>query len=468
MNGRPNLKAHRKAKRTGGSEDRLNFRHVRNKVNSLCRSKHKLFIQNLGIEVNSNPKKFWSYVKSKTGSRVIPPDMIYNGVKLSSPDAQASGFNEYFHNSVWLRANVCPVYKGKGDKHCTSNYRPISLLSIVSKVAERSIHNHIMSVIGDSIYTNQHGFMEGKSTVTQLTQVFQHIDNSGQVDTLYLDFSKAFDRVPHHLLLQKMKVYGFNGSLLKWFTSYLSGRKQRVSISGSLSELLPVTSSVPQGSILGPLLFLLYINDLPLCTRFSKVALFADDLKSSKKILSRQSCIELQSDIDSMYKWSQLWQMDFNVIKCYIISFTRSKNPILFDYTMNGVPLQRIDEIRDLAVIITSSLSWNNHIDNIISKAARISGLIKRTLGWHASSQTKYIMYCSLVRPLLEYCTVVWSGTSRKNIKNIEKIQRSMTRYVFNYAEVDYKDRLLMTNILPLSMRHEYTDIVFFWKSFIR
>ena len=97
---------------------------------------------------------------------------------------------------------------------------------------------------------------------------------------------------------------------------------------------------------------------------------------------------------------------------------------------MNGVPLQRVDEIRDLGVKITSnSLSWNNHIDNIISKAARISGLIKRTLGWHASSQTKYIMYCSLIRPLLEHCTVVWSGTSRKNIKNIEKIQRSMTQY---------------------------------------
>ena len=157
--------------------------------------------------------------------------------------------------------------------------------------------------------------------------------------------------------------------------------------------------------------------------------------------------------------------MDLNVIKCYIIFFTRSKNHILFDYTMNGVPLQRVDEIRDLGVIITSSLSWNNHIENIKCKATRISGLFKRTLGWHASSQTKYIMYCSLVRrPLLEYCTVVWSGTSRKYMKNIGKIQRSMTRYVFNYAEVDYKDRLLMPNILPLTMRREYTDIIFFWK----
>ena len=133
------LKAHRKAKRTGGSEDWLNFRHVRNKVNSLCRSKHKLFIQNLEIEVNSNPKKFWSYVKSKTGSRVIPPDMIYNGVKLSSPDAQASGFNEYFHTTFSNPLNAtCNDHDT--DPHQDLNYIIVTELEVTGILQKLNVN----------------------------------------------------------------------------------------------------------------------------------------------------------------------------------------------------------------------------------------------------------------------------------------------------------------------------------------
>ena len=134
----------------------------------------------------------------------------------------------------WLKANVCPVYKGKRDENCVNNYRPISLLSVVSKVAERCIYNNVIFVMDKSIFKGQHGFMKGTSTTTQLTQIFhligESVDNHGQVVALYLDFSKAFDRVPHHLLLHKIKMTGFNGNLLKWFTFYLSGRKQRVTI----------------------------------------------------------------------------------------------------------------------------------------------------------------------------------------------------------------------------------------------
>ena len=183
------------------------------------------------------------------------------------------------------------MYKGKGDKNCVDNYRPIFLLSVVGKVAERCIYSNVISVMGESIFKGQHEFMKGKSTTTLLTQIFhligESVDNHGQIDALYLDFSKAFDRVPHHLLLHKIKMYGFNGNVLKWFTSYLPGRKQRVTISGSTSEWLSVTSGVPQGSILGPLLFLIYVNDLPLCVKDTIVVLFADDCKCLKNIHNR-------------------------------------------------------------------------------------------------------------------------------------------------------------------------------------
>ena len=261
-----------------------------------------------------------------------------------------------------------------------------------------------------------------------------------------------------------MKLYAFNGNLLKCFTSYLSGRKQRVTISGSTSEWLSVTSGVPQGSILGPLLFLIYVNDLPLCVKYTIVALLADNCKCLKNIHNTQLCIELQHAIDSLFECSQKWGKDFNILKCYIISFNRSMNSIVFNHTMNAVPLKRVDTVCDLGITITNSLSWNKHIESIISKASRMSGLVKRTLGWHSSTRTKYIMYFSSVRRLLVYCTPLWSGTSRKNMKFLETMQSSMTRYMLHYADTDYKDRLLQLNMLPLTIRGEYEDIVFFWK----
>ena len=201
-------------------------------------------------------------VNKSCGHDDISPILLKCFPQYLSPSL-CSLFNRSLRGGVlpndWLKANVCPVYKGKGDKNCVNNNRPISLVSVVSKVAERCIYNNVISVMDESIFKGQHGFMKEKSTTTQLTQIFhligESVDNHGQVVALYLDFSKAFDRVLHHLLLHKMKMSGFNGNLLKWFTSYLSGRKQRVTISGSTSEWLSVTSGVPQGSILGPLFF---------------------------------------------------------------------------------------------------------------------------------------------------------------------------------------------------------------------
>ena len=182
----------------------------------------------------------------------------------------------------WKLANVVPVFK-KDNKDYTENYRPISLLSIVSKVLERCILMQIKHNLSQLINKCQHGFLRGKSCVTNLLEVFDYIgrslDNGEQMDTIYLDMSKAFDRISHVKLFIKLENYLFSGSLLKWFQSYLTGRRQRVTVLGATSNTLPNSSGVPQGSILGPGLFLLYVNDLPSSVKTSQVAMFADDTK---------------------------------------------------------------------------------------------------------------------------------------------------------------------------------------------
>ena len=156
--------------------------------------------------------------------------------------------------------------------------------------------------------------------------------------------------------------------------------------------------------------------------------------------------------------------MIFNISKYFIVTFTRLKNPVSFYYSMNGVALKRVTELQDLGVTLDSALQWNIHIKNIISKANRVSGLIKRTLGWHAPQDTKFILYSSLVRPILEYCSPLWGGLNQKYTKSIERLQRTMTRYICGYSKAEYNERLLHLHLAPLSLRRDQNDVIFFWK----
>ena len=182
--------------------------------------------------------------------------------------------------------------------------------------------------------------MKGRSTVTQLLQVLHDIQKSvikgKQVDMVYLDFEKAFDKVPHDLLIGKLQSFGIYGNLLKWLNSYLTNRQQRVVLEGKSSSWLEVTSGVPQGSILGPLLFILYINDMSLKFRHSTIALFADDSKCYRRITKVQNCQELQDDINHLFKWSVEWGMSFKIEKCFVLSINQSNQHQPFKYTMNG------------------------------------------------------------------------------------------------------------------------------------
>lgn len=223
----------------------------------------------------------------------------------------------------WKDANLVPIHKSDS-KSLVSNYRGISILDVPSKLLARQVYSKIFGIISSYIAQWQHGFLPGRSTVSQLAQVVHQfakaLEMRQQVDVIYLDFSKAFDQVPHEKLLFKLECLGIKGPLLAWFRSYLSGRRHRVVTDNEASDFLPVTSGVPQGSILGPLLFLVYINDMPgVISGDTSLPLFADDSKCFRLILCQDDGDKLQEDLNKLFEWSRIWGMEFNVKKCKVL-----------------------------------------------------------------------------------------------------------------------------------------------------
>ena len=268
-----------------------------------------------------------------------------------------------------IKSNVTPVPK-RDSRENVSNYRPISLLSIISKVMERCIHNRVYPILSALINKTQHGFLKKRSCVTQLLSVLhdigKNLDNNKQVDMIYLDFAKAFHSVDHAILHHKLYAHGLRGSILLWFKYYLTDRCQRVVLENVAPEWSPVTSGVHQGSILGPLLFTIFINTLPdTLSPASKAALYADDSKVYRPITSLVDSMALQQDPNNLEVWSGKNSLEFNSSKCEILTVTRKKNPSTFPYKLAGNDLVRCDEVRDLGIIIIYNLKWDSHITRI-------------------------------------------------------------------------------------------------------
>ena len=238
------------------------------------------------------------------------------------------------------------------------NYRPVSLLPIVSKVFERCVLNSIKDHLFQVISPKQHGFCTGRSCVTNLLEALDHIgsllDSGSQVGTIYLDMSKAFDKVSHRGLVHKLIQAGFGGNLLNWFFSYLSSRRQRVTVLGATSGDLPVTSGVPQGSILGPALFLLYVNDLPeVISSSSRVLMIADDTKIFREIKTLGD-----EDLGKLATWSQSSGLLFNEAKCKAQHITRKTKPILSSYKLNNTAPELYPAEKDLGIWINKDVQW--------------------------------------------------------------------------------------------------------------
>lgn len=337
--------------------------------------------------------------------------------------------------SDWKKASVCPLFK-IGDKSNPANYRPISLTCILCKVLEHIVASNLVKHCTkyDILYDFQHGFREGRSCETQLVQLIHDIahnmDQGHQTDLILLDFSKAFDKVNHPKLLHKLHQHGIQNNNLAWIKSFLNGRSQSVVLDGYSSSEASVTSGVPQGSVLGPILFLLYINDLPENIK-SSVRLFADDTAVYLTIKNQTDCDSLQKDLDILQVWEKTWDMEFNPSKCEVLHISKSHNPIISNYKLHGEILKPTTNAKYLGVTISNNLNWNQHIQNITSKANRTLGFIKRNIKTkHQGIRTT--AYNALVRPQLEYASCVWNPHTQSNIQQVEKVQRRAVRWVAN------------------------------------
>ena len=332
----------------------------------------------------------------------------------------------------WMKANVMPVFK-KGDKSLAANYRPISLTCILCKVLEHILASNIVKHLDGQgiLYDLQHGFREKRSCETQLIMLIEDLARNAsvgkQTDIILLDFSKAFDKVNHSKLLWKLHQYGIRGHVLNWVRAFLGSRSQRVVIEGEESESIPVTSGVPQGSVLGPILFLIYINDLPdeVCSR---VRLFADDTALYLTMESEDSGPTLQSDLDILSMWETRWDMEFNPSKCQVVHVAGSKRPVKRDYILHGQVLESVTCAKYLGVDISGSLTWNSHIDRITGSANRTLGFVRRNIKTRMS-KVRETAYNTLVRPQLEYASAVWDPHNKNRISQIEQVQRRAARW---------------------------------------
>lgn len=344
----------------------------------------------------------------------------------------------------WLCAKVIPIFKKNGNKLLVNMYRPISLTSCCCKLMEHIINKAIVSYLEKNklLYVNQHGFRKGLSTVTQLLEIahdFAAAINSGlQVDAVFIDFAKAFDSVPHVKLIEKLILIGINSKIVSWIAAYLSCRTQFVKIKNAKSDTLDVTSGVPQGSVLGPTLFLIYINDIFSCVNSNVVMrLFADDCVVYTPVRSQVDQNNLNLTLTNIASWCDTWGMKINVSKTSSVTITRKKTPIYFTYLLSGSAVTRNTEVKYLGVTFTEKLTWETHIDNICAKAYQQLGFIRRKLS-AAPSHVKLNAYKTLIRPILEYSAIVWNPHQSYLNKKLERIQNLSLRFIYScYSRYD-------------------------------
>ena len=375
--------------------------------------------------------------------------------------------------TCWKTARVTPIFK-KGDRCDLHDYRPISILCNFSKLFEICIYNQIYSQIKSLISPDQHGFMEKRSCVTNLGCLSEFIcsilDNQGQIDVIYTDFQKAFDQIDLYILLRKLDGLGFSSKLLKLLESYLLERRQFVEIEGFRSYEYIVRSGVPQGSNLGPLLFLLFINDLAVLLTCLKL-LFADDLKIYCEISTISDCQRLQSELDLVSSWCDNNRLNLNISKCFVVSYSRKKSIINFKYEIKSQELIRCDKIKDLGVMFDESFNFNEHLQKTTLSASKSLGFILRNGRAFENLSTLGVLFDSFVRSKLEYAAIIWHPIYQVGVDLLESVQRRFVKYLAFRQDGTYPARgtpqsLLLGrfSLISLDDRRKMMAICFLYK----
>ena len=370
----------------------------------------------------------------------------------------------------WKCSNVSPIFK-KGSKSQTCNYRPVSLTSIICKLLETLIKQKLCIHLSNNalLSNHQHGFMSGRSCLSNLLETFEcwtdALDNGNRVDCVYLDFKKAFDSVPFQRLLLKLRGYGVNGKVLRWIESFLTGRKMRVGVRGSFSQWASVSSGVPQGSVLGPLLFLIYVNELPdLFDCSSKI--FADDTKVWTIIKDEEDCENLQNDLKKISEWSNDWLLRLNTEKCKVmhICTARKKDSFVpYQYKMgdndNEHVLETVESEKDLGIHVTDTLNPSKQCAEAVLKANKIIRIIQRSFRY-IDEDSILILYKTYIRPHLEYNTQAWSPYTKKDIMLLEGVQKRVSKLVPKLKNLPYEDRLKSLGLTTLEDRRTRGDLI--------